>query len=137
MKLPEITQEIIDKFGRGLTIQLIEWVEKDGHIGDNPSALQWTQTAVDFARLIARGEEVRKTDEVTLQGLLEYSTSEQVYDLGDVISFALQQNEEIKRMRSVINIIIEERAHAKRSIGEYRDLSMSEKLKAVVDRYTG
>ena len=62
MKLPEITQEILDEFinnfcdEEGLVVggdgdgdpynsQLIEWVDKKP---------QWTQTAVDFARLIAQ-----------------------------------------------------------------------------------
>lgn len=54
MKLPEITQEILDKFGAsgGVGTQLIEW--RCSYNGDMEP--QWTQTAVDFACLIAQGE---------------------------------------------------------------------------------
>ena len=97
MRLPEITNEVLEKFGIFDPVILIEWL-----VSEDQDCPKWTQTAVDFANLITQEEAKRPTDEVTLQGLLEYSTSDKVYDLGDVISFALQQNEEIERMRPVV-----------------------------------
>lgn len=49
MMLPEITQEILTIFGDGYgnNTQLIEWAFGHGQ------EVQWTQTAVDFACLIA------------------------------------------------------------------------------------